>query len=89
MKYPYYEVCIGPGPFLPGDDSNSGCVFTVSGSRLRRRQSNFWPRTSKTHGGKVLAVHPISAEEASAFYDLSAEEKWPVLERRLHHDPLP
>ena len=32
----------------------------------------------KTHGGKVLAVHPISAEEASAFYDLSAEEKWPV-----------
>ena len=22
MKYPYYEVCIGPGPFLPGDDSS-------------------------------------------------------------------
>ena len=30
------------------------------------------------HGGKVLAVNPISAEEASAFYDLSMEEKWPV-----------
>ena len=22
MKYPYYEVCIGSGPFLPEDDNS-------------------------------------------------------------------
>ena len=32
----------------------------------------------KTHGGKVLAVNPISVEEARAFYDLSREDAWPV-----------
>ena len=69
MKYPYYEVCIGPGPFLPGDDSNFWmCIHGVR-QPTQEEAEQFLAEDVKTHGG---------AEEASAFYDLSAEEKWPV-----------
>lgn len=56
MKYPYYEICIGPGPFFPGDDSNFWmCIHGVRQPTLGRR-SNFWPEDVKNNGGKVLAV---------------------------------
>ncbi len=78
MKYPYYEVCIGPGPFLPGDDSSFWmCIHGVR-QPTPAEAEQFLAEDVKTYGGKVLAVNPISAEEASAFYDLSMEEKWPV-----------
>ena len=78
MKYPYYEVCIGSGPFLPEDDNSFWmCIHGVRQPVLEEAEQ-FLAEDVKNNGGKVLAVNPICAEEASAFYDLSAEEKWPV-----------
>ena len=78
MKYPYYEVCIGSGPFLPEDDNSFWmCIHGVRQPALEEAEQ-FLAQDVKNNGGKVLAVNPICAEEASAFYDLSAEEKWPV-----------
>ena len=78
MKYPYYEVCIGSGPFLPEDDNSFWmCIHGVRQPALEEAEQ-FLAEDVKNNGGKVLAVNPICAEEASAFYDLSAEEKGPV-----------
>ena len=78
MKYPYYEVCIGSGPFLPEDDNSFWmCIHGVRQPALEEAEQ-FLAEDVKNNGGKVLAVNPICAEEASTFYDLSAEEKWPV-----------
>lgn len=78
MKYPYYEICIGPGPFFPEDDRNFWmCIHGVRQPALEEAQQ-FLAEDVKTNGGKVLAVNPISAAEAGAFYDLSREDKWPV-----------
>lgn len=78
MEYPYYEICIGPGPLVDGDDSNFWmCVHGVRKPSLEEAEQ-FFAEDVKNNGGKVLAVNQISAEEARAFYDLSREREWPV-----------
>ena len=78
MEYPYYEICIGPGPFLAGDDNNFWmCVHGVRKPTLAEAEL-FFAEAIKNNSGKVLAVNQISAEEARAFYDLSQEREWPV-----------
>ena len=68
MKYPYYEVCIGPGPFLPGDDSNFWmCIhgvrqptkaeaeqFLAEGRQNPRRQSAGGPSDQRGGSKRVL-----------------------------------
>lgn len=78
MKYPYYEICIGPGPFLPEDEG--GFWMCIHGVRqpAPEEAERFLAGDVKNNGGKVLAVNQISAEEASAFYDLSRESEWPI-----------
>ena len=83
MKYQYYEICIGPGPFLPGDDSNFWmCIHGVRQPTLEEAEQ-FLAEDVKNNGGKVLAVNRISAEDASALYDLSLEERCPVFGEKV------
>lgn len=59
MKYPYYEVCIGPGPFLPGDDSNFWmCIHGVR-QPTQAEAEQFLAEDVKTYGGIVACVHLI------------------------------
>lgn len=51
MKYPYYEVCIGPGPFLPGDDSSFWmCIHGVR-QPTPAEAEQFLAEDVKTYGG--------------------------------------
>ena len=78
MKYPYYEVCIEPGPFLPEDDSSFWmCIHGVRQPTLEETEQ-FLTEDVKNNGGKVLAVNPISVKEAREFYDPSREDARPV-----------
>ncbi|HIW40877.1 MAG TPA: hypothetical protein H9743_01790 [Candidatus Mediterraneibacter vanvlietii] len=78
MEHLYYEICIGPGPLLAGDNNNFWmCVHGVRKPTLAEAEL-FFAEDVKHNGGKVLAVNQISAEEAKAFYDLSRECEWPV-----------
>ena len=53
MKYPYYEVCIGPGPFLPGDDSSFWmCIHGVR-QPTPAEAEQFLAEDVKTYGGTM------------------------------------
>ena len=68
MKYPYYEVCIGPGPFLPGDDSNFWmCIHGVR-QPTKAEAEQFLAEDVKTHGGKVLAVWTVRPDASSPIH---------------------
>ena len=78
MKYQYYEICIGPGPYLAEDDSNFWmCVRGVRKPTFEEAE-HFFAEDVKNNGGNVLAVNHISEDEARGCYDLSNEDNWPV-----------
>ena len=78
MKYQYYEICIGPGPFLSEDGSDFWmCVHGVRQPTLEEAEQ-FFAEDVKNNGGNVLAVNRISEDEAKDCYNLCNEANWPV-----------
>lgn len=76
MDDQYYEICIGPGPFITDEDFWM-CIRGARQPSLEEAEQ-FYAEDVEKFGGNVLAVNLLSPSEASAFYDLSHEENWPV-----------
>lgn len=78
MEYQYYEICIGPGPFLSEDGTDFWmCIRGVRQPALEEAEQ-FYAEDVKNFGGNVLAVNAISRAEARDCYDLSNEANWPI-----------
>lgn len=52
MKYPYYEVCIGPGPYLSGDDSCFWMCIHVVRQPTSEEAEQFLAEDVKNNGDK-------------------------------------
>jgi len=76
MNENYYEICIGPGPFITDTDFWM-CIRGTRQPSLEEAEQ-FYAEDVQKFGGNVLAVNQLSAQEAGDFYDLSNEANWPV-----------